>query len=261
MFSTLLIPTGCFFSILVWEFAAKQTFSNITKKQNLRSYWLRASRNIGIGLVYRLLVVITVIGPLTHYVMQKYTVPLPAFQNNLLNFVVALLAIDFTSYATHYLAHRSKFLWRFHCVHHLDNELDASTGFRQHFAEKILIWPIKIFVILIFSIKTETLVLIEIISFCNGLFHHSKIRFSPKAEILLAKIFTIPAFHAVHHCNKAHLFNSNYGFIFTFWDRVFRTISSESISQIERPVFGVGQCKDSSFIKLITKPFYSKLPY
>src|SRR5437660_1344338 len=48
-------------------------------------------------------------------------------------FIVSFLWMDLTFYWWHIANHRFRFLWRFHNVHHIDLDLDVSTGFRFHF--------------------------------------------------------------------------------------------------------------------------------
>ena len=43
--------------------------------------------------------------------------------------------MDLSFYWWHVANHRIPFLWRFHNVHHIDPDLDVSTGFRFHFGE------------------------------------------------------------------------------------------------------------------------------
>jgi len=64
-------------------------------------------------------------------------VPLPAWLSTL----VAVVLLDYTLYLWHVLAHRSPLLWRAHSVHHIDRDLDVSTGVRFHFAELIASAP------------------------------------------------------------------------------------------------------------------------
>ena len=52
--------------------------------------------------------------------------------------VAAILLLDYTLWWWHWLSHRVPFLWRFHLVHHVDRDLDASTAFRFHFGEHAL---------------------------------------------------------------------------------------------------------------------------
>ena len=49
--------------------------------------------------------------------------------------LTAVLLLDYTLYVWHSLVHRASWLWRFHMVHHVDLDLDASTGLRVHAGE------------------------------------------------------------------------------------------------------------------------------
>ncbi len=250
-----------FLFVLLGEMIFKRSFSGSEKILSKSEAKKRIFKNVGIGFVYRLLFIPLVIGPIIHHVAIANHIYFFDIKNPIIHFIVAIVAFDLVNYFTHFLCHRYKFLWKFHVVHHLDERVDISTGFRQHFAEKFLIFPFKILVIMVFTISPRELFFIELISLCNGLFHHSNIHLNKKIEKFLCYFLTLPAFHVVHHCNKIPYINSNYGFIFSWWDRIFRTMSKDSIYKIENPVFGVGKCNDGSFLSLLFKPFYSKLPY
>ncbi|MDQ3063294.1 MAG: sterol desaturase family protein, partial [Acidobacteriota bacterium] len=55
--------------------------------------------------------------------------------------ILAVALLDYTLYVWHVLTHRVPFLWRFHVVHHIDLDLDASTALRFHFAEMVISVP------------------------------------------------------------------------------------------------------------------------
>src|SRR5919197_148395 len=54
---------------------------------------------------------------------------------------LAVALMDYTLYLWHVLTHKVPFLWRFHQVHHVDLDLDASTALRFHFAELAISVP------------------------------------------------------------------------------------------------------------------------
>src|SRR5690242_1412756 len=58
-----------------------------------------------------------------------------------LEIAAALLLMDYTFYVWHVLMHRVPLLWRFHLVHHVDLDLDASTALRFHFTEMLASIP------------------------------------------------------------------------------------------------------------------------
>src|SRR5687768_7875897 len=51
---------------------------------------------------------------------------------------LGILLLDYTLWWWHFLNHRVPLLWRFHLVHHVDLDLDASTALRFHFGEMSL---------------------------------------------------------------------------------------------------------------------------
>jgi sterol desaturase/sphingolipid hydroxylase (fatty acid hydroxylase superfamily) len=51
---------------------------------------------------------------------------------------LAFALLDYTLYIWHVLVHRVPWLWRFHLVHHLDLDLDASTAPRFHAGELVI---------------------------------------------------------------------------------------------------------------------------
>src|SRR5262249_2631988 len=56
----------------------------------------------------------------------------------------ALILMGLTLSLRHVLTHRVPTLWRFHAVHHVDRDLDASTAIRFHFGELILSIPWRV---------------------------------------------------------------------------------------------------------------------
>lgn len=49
--------------------------------------------------------------------------------------VTSIALLDYTLYLWHVISHKIPLLWRFHIVHHIDLDLDASTALRFHFGE------------------------------------------------------------------------------------------------------------------------------
>ena len=49
---------------------------------------------------------------------------------------VAVVLLDYTLWIWHRINHVVPFFWRFHLVHHVDRDMDASTAFRFHFGEQ-----------------------------------------------------------------------------------------------------------------------------
>src|SRR5438093_9937543 len=90
--------------------------------------------------------------------------------------VVAFLLMDLTFYWWHIANHRIPFLWRFHNVHHIDPDLDVSTGFRFHFGEVLMSAVFRVAQIAAIGISMPVFASYELVFQANTLFHHSNLR-------------------------------------------------------------------------------------
>lgn len=109
-----------------------------------------------------------------------HIVPLPAA----LGSAIAFLLMDLTFYYWHRANHRFPLLWRFHNVHHIDLDLDVSTGFRFHFVEIALSAGFRIVQVALIGVSAWTYALYELAFQANTLFHHSNVRLPIWAERL-----------------------------------------------------------------------------
>jgi sterol desaturase/sphingolipid hydroxylase (fatty acid hydroxylase superfamily) len=58
--------------------------------------------------------------------------------------IAAFLLLDWAMYGWHVATHRVPFLWRFHLVHHVDRDMDASTALRFHAADMLVSLPFRL---------------------------------------------------------------------------------------------------------------------
>ncbi len=169
--------------------------------------------------------------------------------------LLGIVALDYGIYLWHRLNHISPFLWRFHNVHHLDLDMDISTGIRFHFGEMLLSIPFRILVIALAGVQPLTIVVYEVIFEAATLFHHSNIRLPRKLELILAKLIITPKQHGIHHSVVQNESNSNYGTVFNIWDRLHGS-SIMNISQRKVDI-GVPAYRDEAELNL---GFLLKLP-
>ncbi|MCB0351124.1 MAG: sterol desaturase family protein, partial [Bdellovibrionales bacterium] len=85
-------------------------------------------------------------------------------------------------------------------------------------------------------------------------FEHGNIKLSKNLEMQLEKVFITPALHRKHHSQVPNELNSNYGTIFSFWDKFGRT-KTPSHSE-EKFALGLPkQDHDWSLKEVLLKPF------
>ena len=204
------------------------------------------------GLIFALIVAV---GEHRLGLLHAYDIPV------WLRLVLGVLILDFFIYLWHLLTHAVPLLWRFHRVHHSDLNMDVSTANRFHLGEFLFTGLIRIGVVYAFGIDWTAYVLFELLVNLAVQFHHSSIRINHRFERWWALLFVPPFLHRIHHSVRIRERDSNYGVIFSIWDRMLGTLTT-AVDQ-GAIVIGIGSHRDFSrlgFWQLLVMPFTSKSP-
>lgn len=153
--------------------------------------------------------------------LQQIPAPSP------LRAILALVLLDYTLYVWHVLTHRVGFLWRFHQVHHIDREMDATTALRFHFGEIAISVAFRAAQVLIIGPSPSTVAAWQIFLFLCILFHHSNVRLPLVWERRLARLIVTPRLHGIHHSIAPEEVNSNWSSGLTIWDWLHRTLRTD----------------------------------
>jgi sterol desaturase/sphingolipid hydroxylase (fatty acid hydroxylase superfamily) len=138
--------------------------------------------------------------------------------------LVGLLLLDFIgAYLAHYVEHKVKFLWRFHLIHHSDTWVDTTSGNRHHPGESVIRFVFTSLGVLVVGSPMWMVFLYQTISIVSTQFTHANINLPEKIDSLLSYVLVSPNMHKVHHHYKLPYTDSNYGNIFSIWDRLFGT--------------------------------------
>ncbi len=176
---------------------------------------------------------------------------LQGIDNAFLQFFIFLLVFDLLMYLWHILNHKIPFLWRFHSCHHSDHDLNSTTGFRFHWGELFLSLFYKSTFILLLGPAGSFILFYEAAIFCFAVFHHSDIKIP--LENQLKYLVVVPSHHATHHSIVRENHDSNYGVIFSFWDKLFHTYN-----QFQPKKFGLIGEGEKNFFTFITFAFKNK---
>lgn len=141
--------------------------------------------------------------------------------------VAGILLLDYTLYWWHYLTHRVPALWRFHQVHHLDREMDATTALRFHFGEIAISVAFRAAQIAAIGASPLAVSIWQVFLFLCILFHHSNVRLSLASERVLARFVITPRLHGIHHSIAPQEVNSNWSSGLTIWDWFHSTLRTE----------------------------------
>lgn len=137
---------------------------------------------------------------------------------------ISIIFLDFwAAYLSHRIMHRVPAFWKFHSIHHSDTMIDVTSALRQHPLETIFRIFFQTTGALILGVPFWMLGIYLLLSAANGQLEHANISFPEKAERFLRYFYTTPNTHKVHHSIVFKESNSNYGNIFSIWDRMFGT--------------------------------------
>jgi len=214
--------------------------------------WRRLGRNLGLFSVNLLLSPLVVV-PITAWANIHDLGLRPAWWGGWPGLIADVVLLDLWIYWWHRANHEVPLLWRFHQVHHLDQHLDTSSAFRFHFGEVLMSSLVRAAVIIILDIPLAPVILFEALVMASAIFHHSDARIPPGAERLLSYLVITPAIHWVHHHAIKRDTDSNYGTIFSFWDRLFA--SRSGTQRFDSMPIGVETLPDRTFWHLLVAPF------
>ena len=139
-------------------------------------------------------------------------------------FALGFILLDYTNYLWHILLHKMPLMWRFHLVHHTDLDLDITTAFRFHFGEMIASVFFRGAAVIVTGASPLLVVIYEIAFEAATQFQHSNAKLPFHFEKLLNKLIVTPRMHGIHHSMIKRETDSNYSIIFSFWDRIHKTI-------------------------------------
>jgi sterol desaturase/sphingolipid hydroxylase (fatty acid hydroxylase superfamily) len=135
---------------------------------------------------------------------------------------LAFVLLDLTLYAWHRACHSFDWLWIFHKVHHSDRVMNVSTAFRLHIVEVLLTIVVKALFIVAVGVDAALVVANEVLITLFVMFHHARLTFP--GERWLGRLAIVPYLHRVHHSAQRSEHDSNYGAVFSWWDRLFGTL-------------------------------------
>jgi sterol desaturase/sphingolipid hydroxylase (fatty acid hydroxylase superfamily) len=180
----------------------------------------------------------------------------------LLRIIFSVLILDLAIYLQHIMFHSVPVLWRLHMVHHSDMDIDVTTGIRFHPIEILLSMGIKMVVVVLVGAPPVSVLIFEIILNGTAMFNHGNVRYSQQIDSLLRLIVVTPEMHRVHHSTIRWETNSNLGFSFPWWDRLFGTYRPQPAKGHLEMTIGLDQYKHPqklTFLWLIALPFIGKL--
>ncbi|WP_340109287.1 sterol desaturase family protein [Pikeienuella sp. HZG-20] len=171
---------------------------------------------------------------------------------------IVFLALDFAIWAQHVVFHHVPALWRLHQVHHADEAMDVTTGFRFHPGEIAISMAVKIGLVYLLGAAALAVVAFEIALNAAAMFSHSNLRLGPRVERALRRVIVTPDMHRSHHSIHRREHDTNFGFLLSIWDRMFRVYTKDPAEGHEKMRIGLPEWRDgrtAGFIWSLVLPF------
>lgn len=172
--------------------------------------------------------------------------------------IAAFVILDFAVWLEHVASHKVPLLWRIHRMHHTDTGFDVTTALRFHPLEIVLSMFWKALVIIALGPPAIAVLIFEIALNGAAMFNHANIRLPDATDRLLRRAIVTPDMHRVHHSSDGRETDSNYGFNFSIWDRLFSTYVSQPETGHERMEIGLTAFRDrrtASLFWILLLPF------
>jgi sterol desaturase/sphingolipid hydroxylase (fatty acid hydroxylase superfamily) len=151
--------------------------------------------------------------------------------------LLGLLLLDFIgAYVAHWVEHQIPLFWRLHLIHHSDKWVDTTTANRHHPGESVLRFIFTCLGIVLVGAPMWLVLLYQTCSVVATQFNHANIRLPQKLDYALSYILVSPNMHKVHHHYMLPYTDSNFGNIFSIWDRLLGTFSYMPADEI---VYGI----------------------
>ncbi|KJD32070.1 sterol desaturase [Tamlana nanhaiensis] len=171
--------------------------------------------------------------------------------------ILGIFLMDFFgAYLPHFVEHKIPPLWMVHLVHHSDHKVDTTTANRHHPIESVIRFIFTLLGVLIIGAPIAIVMMYQSLSVVATQFTHANIKLPKKIDKIMSYLLVSPDMHKVHHHYVLPYTDSNYGNIFSVWDRLLGTYMELDRDNI---IYGVDVFPDekenSKISSLLKQPF------
>ena len=141
--------------------------------------------------------------------------------------IAGLLLLDLIgAWLVHWAEHKVKWMWRFHLVHHTDTHVDTTSANRHHPGESVFRFVFTTVGVVLAGAPMWLVFMYQSISVLLSQFNHANIVIPKWLDNAMSWVLVSPDMHKVHHHYVQPYTDSNYGNIFSIWDRLFGTFKT-----------------------------------
>ena len=172
--------------------------------------------------------------------------------------VLCFIVLDFAVWLEHVISHKWQWLWRIHRVHHSDTGFDVTTALRFHPLEIIVSILWKGAIVALLGAPVMAVLIFEIVLNGSAMFNHANVKLPLVLDRFLRFAIVTPDMHRIHHSQDISETNSNYGFNFSIWDRLFGLYTAQPKTGMQGLKIGLTEFDQACASKL---SWAIKLPF
>jgi sterol desaturase/sphingolipid hydroxylase (fatty acid hydroxylase superfamily) len=173
-----------------------------------------------------------------------------------LELLIALLIFELIAqYGVHVLLHKFKWMWKLHMIHHSDTHLDATSGTRHHPGDFALRELFALGAVVIIGAPVAYYFFYRILTVFFTYFTHANIYLPHWLDKPLSYIFITPNVHKFHHHFMRPWTDTNFGNMFSIWDRLFGTFVYDDPKKIRYGLDTLDDNKDEDIAYQFKIPF------
>jgi sterol desaturase/sphingolipid hydroxylase (fatty acid hydroxylase superfamily) len=237
---------GIFFCMAIWERLVPRRFLAQSKS-------IRWANNLGLtlfnALLVRLIFPAAAVGTALYGAEKGWGLFRVIDLSEWAGGLVSIIVLDLAIYTQHVLFHKVPSFWRFHRMHHTDLDFDVTTGARFHPLEILLSMGIKMGVVAAIGAPAWSVIVFEVLLNGTSMFNHSNISMNIRADGMLRLLVVTPDMHRVHHSVIVRETDSNFGFNFPWWDRLFSTYRDQPAAGHHRMTIGLANYRNPKWLK------------
>ncbi|NIA14626.1 MAG: sterol desaturase family protein [Nitrospiraceae bacterium] len=215
---------GVFAAMGLWELLAPRRALCVSK---VRRWWCNLSIIVVDSLVLRLAFPVAALEMAVLAQERQWGLLNNVSMPRVPALLLAVLLLDLAIYLQHVMFHALPMLWRFHRMHHTDRDLDVTSGLRFHPGEILLSMVIKIAAIVLIGPVPAAVIVFEIVLNATAMFNHGNVHLPLGLDRVMRCLVVTPDMHRVHHSIIREETDSNFGFNFPWWDRLFGTYRAQ----------------------------------
>jgi sterol desaturase/sphingolipid hydroxylase (fatty acid hydroxylase superfamily) len=151
-----------------------------------------------------------------------------------LTVAIAFVALDFSGYWVHRIAHQVNFFWNKHAIHHSSEDFNLACALRQSISSFVNLFTFFLLPAAVLGVPANVIAIVAPIHLFAQFWYHTQ---HIGKMGWLEHIIVTPSHHRVHHAINPEYLDKNHSQIFIIWDKLFGTFQEE-LPDVP-PVYGI----------------------